>query len=326
MEKQNSYNSTAASNRAMLPGVGQLVSDGLRYMLKRWDIVLGYVLSMVIAIGAGLVFFGLAFVSGSSPVIAGFFLAVGSLVGVTLLAIFGLAVTYAATKQESISFWASVRYAVKHFWPLFWVMLLTSLVTIAGFVFLLIPGIILAVYLYFAQLAILHHGYRGMEALRYSTYLVKNNWWGVFGRIIAVALVYGIIFGLIQVVVDAIFGKDLGSLIGGVISMFGSIFVLRTMGDMYHSLVAQKTEYVTGWSLMPANLYSAIAWIGVVIVVVLPALFGFWLVTEWTTISEVLSEGVEGPDMEEQTLTDGEIEALLENYESQIQMEIDAVQ
>lgn len=70
------------------------------------------------------------------------------------------------------------------FWPFTWVVVLTGVISLAAFILLVIPGIIVAVFLAFSSFLAVTEGKRGTEALRTSWRYVRGYWWKVFGRLL----------------------------------------------------------------------------------------------------------------------------------------------
>jgi hypothetical protein len=88
----------------------------------------------------------------------------------------------------------SLRFAVRRLPSVLWVLVLATLVTLAGFVALIIPGIYLGVALYFSQPALLFEDLKGRRALGRSYDLVKGRWWQTF----LVVLVGSILVAVVQ--------------------------------------------------------------------------------------------------------------------------------
>jgi hypothetical protein len=66
--------------------------------------------------------------------------------------------------------------------------LLYTLACVLGFIALVVPGVWLAVALYFAAQAAVVDDARGLDALRRSWNLVKDNWWRTFGILIVLGI------------------------------------------------------------------------------------------------------------------------------------------
>jgi hypothetical protein len=82
--------------------------------------------------------------------------------------------------------------------------ILAGLATLAGFVAFVIPGIWLAVSLYFASQAVVAEGHSPMDALRRSRELVRGQWWRVFGIGIFFSVLIGVLSGIVTAGADAI--------------------------------------------------------------------------------------------------------------------------
>jgi len=101
-----------------------------------------------------------------------------------------------------------------HFFAGLGLAILTWLIIFGGFMFLVIPGIILSVYLTFTLYAFIVDGTSYTASWSRSWELVKGNWWRVLGYFLLYGFVIfaiGLAFGLLTVP----FG-----LLGGVISQF----------------------------------------------------------------------------------------------------------
>lgn len=94
--------------------------------------------------------------------------------------------------------------------PLFWVSILVGLAVFGGTLLFIIPGIIFAVWFFFASYIAILENVRGTKALSESKKLVSGMWWSVFWRFLASYVVYGALFLVVMWLV--IF---LGSMITG---------------------------------------------------------------------------------------------------------------
>lgn len=79
-------------------------------------------------------------------------------------------------------------------WPFAWVSLLQGVVTLGGFLLLIIPGLVFAAWFAYAQQALLVDGKRGLEALSHSRELCRGRFFTVVWNLIAgpglVAILY----------------------------------------------------------------------------------------------------------------------------------------
>lgn len=79
---------------------------------------------------------------------------------------------------------ASLRFAGKKVLSLLWVGILTTMVVVAGFLLLIIPGIYMGIALMVVVPVLMVEDIRGFKALRRSRDLVRGRWWPVFGLVI----------------------------------------------------------------------------------------------------------------------------------------------
>jgi hypothetical protein len=100
---------------------------------------------------------------------------------------------------------------------------------------LFIPAIIFAVYWTFYLIAIMLRNRRGIDALRYSYYVVKGRWWRVLGYSIVFALIAGVATwipsGIAQLFMKVPYMMSLSTLISSTIQSFtmiaGTVFFLN---------------------------------------------------------------------------------------------------
>jgi hypothetical protein len=145
-----------------------------------------------------------------------------SLVGAVLTVVVQLVVSGALTRSgvsamagQRLEVAGSLRHAFRRMGGLLWVILLSSLAIFAGFIALVIPGIILAVLLYVSVQAFIVEGHKGSAALSRSWTLVKPHFWHVLGVVILAALLTGITSAILgQLGGDSFFGEWLFGSIG----------------------------------------------------------------------------------------------------------------
>jgi hypothetical protein len=132
--------------------------------------------------------------------------------------------------------------------------LLYALACILGFVALLLPGVWVAVALYFAAQAAVVEDARGVAALRRSHQLVKRNWWRTFGILIVLGLMAALLalpLGFAtQIVGDQ---ADNGPLyvLGGAIAQTVSLSFTALAGTLlYFDLRARKMA-AAAWTPQP---------------------------------------------------------------------------
>jgi hypothetical protein len=141
------------------------------------------------------------------------------------------------------------------FVPLLGALLLTWLFILLGFIALIIPGLYVSVRLWVVAPAVVVENRRGMDALRRSWHLVKDNWW----RILGITIVVGIIGGMAAAVLyipGSLIANATGS---GPIALGGQIvgdaitysFQALTATLIFFDLRARKEGPYAAWGGTP---------------------------------------------------------------------------
>ncbi|MDD3488073.1 MAG: hypothetical protein PHH35_01850 [Candidatus Pacebacteria bacterium] len=146
-------------------------------------------------------------------------------------------------KPVGVSLKEVFKEAWKNYWNYLIIGVLVSIFVSLGFVFLIIPGLILSIYLSFSLYVYIDEKRKGMEAIKRSWNLVKGNWWQVFGR----RLMLIILTIIIAIGINAL-GKNysgpflnlLGSFIGLLVQTFGSFFSMIYIYLIYLDLKKSK--------------------------------------------------------------------------------------
>ena len=92
----------------------------------------------------------------------------------------------------------------KKLWQYLWIVTLVGFFTTLSFIFFIIPGLIVGIYLVFFPYVLITEEGRGMNALKRSWALVKGNWWKVFGRIFLLNMIFGTIFIILSSINDSL--------------------------------------------------------------------------------------------------------------------------
>ena len=104
--------------------------------------------------------------------------------------------------KDSIGIKEAFKKGFKIIIPYVWIAFLVGFITIGGFVFLIIPGILFSIWLGFATYILVFEGRKGMSAILRSKDLVSGKWWSVFWRFLAISL---ILIGIILIIFIPIF-------------------------------------------------------------------------------------------------------------------------
>ncbi len=107
-----------------------------------------------------------------------------------------------ALNNRSLTVKEAYNESAKFFWRYLGLSILTSVVIVAGFILLIVPGIILSVWLTFAIFVLVLEKAEIVESMKRSKEYVKGKWWGVFGRLIGgsllVFLLLAVLFTIIR--------------------------------------------------------------------------------------------------------------------------------
>lgn len=103
-------------------------------------------------------------------------------------ALYGLFLTAAIAYHLAGKEKTAPKLAWKKLWPILWTTILVTIMVILGFVALIIPGILLAVWSSQTTYAVIFENKTGLAAYRNSKELVKGRFWQVLGRLMFVIL------------------------------------------------------------------------------------------------------------------------------------------
>lgn len=169
----------------------------------------------------------------------------------------------------------------------FWISLIVGLISIGGFLLLIVPGIIFAVWFSFATVIFVVENERGMNALLKSKAYVQGRWGYTFWRQLVVGVIYVIIsllisglVGLLAWLGGSVAGPAGQSIMGGlstiiqnVISIFIAPFIPIYIYLLYQNLRSLKGEVnVTSARRAP---YIIVAVLGLLIIPALLATLAF---------------------------------------------------
>lgn len=292
-----------------LPGVFDLLNTSFTFAFKRLDLVLfgsiGQLIAMVpYLLAVGLMVYGMFGAFMGEPVVNGVLMAVlfvvGFLVMITVSVLNSGALLYSSVSREQVTYWEGIRWAWKHFWSFLWVGALVGLVSVTGFVFFFIPGVIVSVYLTLALVVLAKEEIRGMHALTRSTQLVYGNWFGVFGRLLVV-LICGFIIGFLSSIVVSIissiltvgggfglvFGVIVSFLVQVAVQMLLTVFSFHFLGGLYESLHTQKASSQKETKSRARVLYQVMAVFGLVA----PILVGVFLAVTLASLNSARDKG-----------------------------------
>jgi len=99
----------------------------------------------------------------------------------------------AVRPSEITSFGEAYRKSIAYFWPLVWISFLSSLLVGGATVLFIIPGIIMSIWFTLSIVILFAENDRGFKALLKSREYVRGYWGAIFGRVIVLGLLVGLV-------------------------------------------------------------------------------------------------------------------------------------
>jgi len=218
MVQENLTNSTPTASRSVssppkgkmtfqITGVFDLIGEAFEvYKSKFWKLVgmmLIPVLGAIPLIIVLILFAGLSYLSMDSGSVLTFLNIVLGILGIIgviifiIIAISAQAGMYIIIKNEKeFSIKDAFLQGKSMAGQFFLVNVEVGLFVLLWSLLLVIPGIIMAIYYAFATWILVDMGIRGGEAIKKSKELVKEYWWAVFGRLVAIQILLMLITGV----------------------------------------------------------------------------------------------------------------------------------
>jgi hypothetical protein len=253
VSSQNNIN-----NAQSLDSIGKLFSDAWHLYKERFFVSLGifFIPLVFIGIGQQLILKSWFFTSI-------IFNTIGYLVLMLTLATFMISVS----KRTDLV--ASYRGGIKIFWPMLWMLILVFFATFGGLVMLIIPGIMMAIWLFFSGYVLVVEGKRGVSVMSQSREYVRGYWWSIFGRY----LLFMVPFYAVIYLVTRVLGKTNGPIVSQLLELFVLPFILIYTFKLYENLVAIKptlantqsrsnrkffvTSIIIGFLAIPSIVFTA---------------------------------------------------------------------
>ncbi len=211
-----------------LPSVGDLLKSSWSLFKLRWPTFLGILLAPTIVLIVYTLLLPAASGPGKAAAVAVQSTANPILIAVvTILMIIGFwwsSVALLISIKESehgLSIADSFKRAVPLLIPYLWVSILVGLITMVGFVLLIIPGIIFGLWYYLSSYILVDQNIRGMDALKTSKAYMQGNMGAVFWR----CLVGGIAIYIPVIILGMILGAALPDRAAAVVTNLLSLVV-----------------------------------------------------------------------------------------------------
>ncbi len=184
----------------------------------------------------------------------------------------------------SIRYWSQYKEGFKFFWVVLGLGILQGLIILGSGIWFAIPAIVVGVFAGFMIYSRVLDGNKGFAAFTDSYTLVKGRWWGVFGRMLFLVLIYivlAIIVGIIVSFFQLVFGK--ASVIASIIVPILQLILSSTVGVlaaayMYKMFTSLKATRMTGVATGAFKKWLvAFLVIGIIVLILVPVT-GLWAV------------------------------------------------
>ena len=225
--------------------------------------------------------------------------------GIAYVVTIAIALKIVATKDDSQkTIPTAFAWMITHALPLLWVLILSGLLIFGGLLFFVIPGLIVAISVTFAQYAFVDEDKRGMEALIASHALVRGRWWKVvrkiFGFVILTLIplfLFGILYGVGTLVVgEGTYVMLAGEILTQAISAVMSLMSLHAMYHLYQALKERSADVAPGAYVRPRYLALILLCLASIAALVAVATFFSekleWLEEAATPIETIETRGI----------------------------------
>ena len=193
-------------------------------------------------------------------------------------------------RAKQVSYWQGLGWALHHIWPIFVIALLTQFVTFGGYVFLLIPGIALSIYLSYSLYVFASEDRPYMSALVRSFDLVYKKWWAVVGRSILFSICMMLMFLLLGIF-SAVLISTVGEFVILVAILAPFVFCFLMLWFIaFNTLLFESLQ-----SIKPASAYNPESHSTLRTALIVLAIIGFLLnvvsngadllLTDWDAVS-----------------------------------------
>lgn len=110
----------------------------------------------------------------------------------------------AVLDQEKLGTFALYKKGFRYIFAFIWIGIISALVSLPGFAFLIIPGIIISVFFQLAHWTMLDKNQFGFDALAKSKSIISSRWWDILARMIIIGIIIYILNAFIGIIVTPI--------------------------------------------------------------------------------------------------------------------------
>ncbi|MDP3725208.1 MAG: hypothetical protein Q8R20_01920 [Nanoarchaeota archaeon] len=183
----------------------------------------------------------------------------------------GAAILYAVSSDRSEFFWTAYLKSFPKIGSYVWIFIAFYLVALAGFTFLIIPGVFLVVSMSFAFFVFFTDEVKGFGALAESVRYARGNFWGILFRVFFGILLGGAFLVILRFLLSSFLVSPLPSVL---LNLF-SFFVLFPFGLVYLSRIFMELRSRKPWvreGIVRDQFFILATFIGVIIFIASPFL------------------------------------------------------
>jgi len=237
-------------------GIFELIREAFKLYQSRINNFLRLAVIWIIIAAIGF------FLTFSSFLFGGFYQPIIFFFGAILVVIASLVINPALVyiTKEKIKAEEAIKKALKILLSYVWVAFLVGLAVLGGYMLLIVPGIIFAVWFSLAIYILIFEEKKGTKALLRSKQLVQGRWWSVLWKFLGFGLLimaasYAVFIpaGIVSMIISTL-SKFLGSIMGNItmiimsflfgVVMFIIQFFITSFGIVYGVLVYKNLKEI----------------------------------------------------------------------------------
>ncbi len=219
------------SKTSLLPSVGKLFSDSWKQYNDRFQLF--FMISLVASVALLVMQIVQLYLDDSAWAIA--LTIVMAIISIYISVWVQGAMTLAAHSTEQRDWQGFFSKSQTKVGVLFWASVLSGLAVLGGFILVIVPGVIFALWFVFAGFFIMYENKGAIDSMKASKALVKGNLGGLFGRFLVVGIVY-IAIAIISSVVSSFTSPILYAVISALITALITPFFLLCTYNLYTAL------------------------------------------------------------------------------------------
>lgn len=210
----------------MLISASDLITDTIKFYKDNFEYITKYLLLIMAVniVSSVLADFGASY---SSAAIGVLFVVVGivaAILNIWIIIALVKGISSKLNKEQEQEISQALKKSTSLILPVIGLFIVFSITVGIGTLLLIIPGIIFSVWFSFSYYELVLDGKGIIESFKDSKQLVSGRWWGVFGRLLAPSIVFGVLAVVVQVIVGL--ALSFNDLVGSVGSSIVSAFFL----------------------------------------------------------------------------------------------------